>query len=237
MPSVAAEIWAHVMSFLPLEVLWTSARPVSTTWNNIALAAARLMLYHGSRCEVSTLVNEMEGFQHYEGDLLYPISKEESEALHLSFARHANNNNNNNGTLMWLRQGTRLHEWTSFRSPENMWPNVIQYRSSGDIGFRLDYDFEFSPSNGDDVLFLRDMMEGNHIANRADWRIRIRRNHDGDETLAAVSIPLWQLVQLCLKGSAFRQDVERLPIGGNNGGNGGITSYYVWLEGDGEMGN
>src|SRR5271170_2037459 len=62
------EIWMCILSCLPLEILWQYARPVSSMWNDLAQEIARLLLYKASQCEVSTLVNEVGQFQHYEGD-------------------------------------------------------------------------------------------------------------------------------------------------------------------------
>ena len=79
------------------------------------------LLYFNSRVEVSTLISEMDGFQHYEGDKLYPLI-DESDVDVLSFSSSGSFPNNRLGgeRLIWVHEGSRTHRWTSFHSPENM---------------------------------------------------------------------------------------------------------------------
>ena len=231
-PWLPLELWLRILTFLPLRDLWECGRPVCIVWNDFAKEIARRRLYFNSKIEVSTLINEMDGFQHYEGDSLYPII-DESDIDVLSFSSPASFRNNGLGRqrLIWARQGSRTHQWTLFHSPENIWPNVIKYQplNAETVGIRLDYDFEFSPVNGGDKVFTRHPQPMPLASHRADWRIRVKVNHDGDESLAAISIPLWQLVQLCLKGSVFGDGVEELAIGeSQNGSQNNGHSYYVW---------
>lgn len=178
MTLLPSELWLRILTFLPLEDLWECGRPVCIVWNEFAKEIARRLLYFDSKIEVSTLITEMDGFQHYEGDTLYPII-DESDIDVLSFSSPASFRNNGLGEqrLIWVREGSRRHQWTSFRSPENMWPNVINYRPSNGVraAIRLDYDFEFSPVNGGDKVFTRHPQPMPLGSRRADWRIRVKR--------------------------------------------------------------
>src|SRR5438045_5180815 len=75
-PWLPWELWLRILAFLPLEDLWGCGRPVCIVWNEFAKEIARRLLYFNSKIEVSTLVNEMGGFQHYEGDSLYALIDE-----------------------------------------------------------------------------------------------------------------------------------------------------------------
>lgn len=199
-----------------------------TSWNDFANEIARMILYRGSKIEVSTLVYEIGGFQHYEGDSLYPLFQDSDIGVFSSYSHSLLANGSQGQRLIWLREGNTTHRWTSFLSPENMWPNVIKYQSSKRSGFRLDYDFEFSPVDGGDRVFIRQPPPMLSLTSRrADWRVRVKVNHDGDESLAAVSIPLWQLVQISLNGSVFGENVEELSMGEDNETH-DSHSYYVW---------
>ena len=222
------ELWGRILTFLSLYDLWYHARPVCILWESIANDVARLRLHKGSEIEISTLVNEMGGFQHYEGDTLYPlIPNSDIDAFAPSSALKLLRNSSAGRRLIWLKEGVTIHEWTDFRSPENMWPNVIKYKSRRNWKFRLDYDFEFVPLEGGDTCFIRQTESVPPTHNRADWRVRVKANHNGDESIAAVSIPFWQLVQLCFKGSVYSQDVEELHLGAADTAYDG-HSYYVW---------
>lgn len=60
------ELWIRVLRTLPLHELWNTARPVCNFWDVTAVEIARSLFYKGSKCELSTLVAEEDGFKHYE---------------------------------------------------------------------------------------------------------------------------------------------------------------------------
>src|SRR5436305_4826953 len=190
LPVLPPEVWMQILRKLTLDVLWMCARPVCVGWNDIAQEIARSILYSASECEISTLVNEYDQFQHYEGDFLYPILKH-SNNFELIFSSPDPNclkSAAENQRLVWLRKGRTVHEWTSFTSPQEMWPNVIKYRSASEITLRLNYKSEFNLIPGCEKLFSRETAAVISGRRRADWRIRVKLDNDGDESLASVSI-------------------------------------------------
>jgi hypothetical protein len=237
------ELWTQILSHLPLHVLWETARPVCMTWNRIAKVIARLVLYRGSICEVSTLVNGIDGFRHYEGDSLLPLQGN-TDNIDLSFSSPNYGlfqRKDGDEKLVWLRQGTNVNEWTSFQSPQNMWPSIIKYLSPRGQNLRLDYHAQFSPTVDHDRVFTKETEETNIAVRRADWRIRVRQNSASsgpeDRGLVALSIPLWQLVQLCLLGSMFEDNTAEIPMGKDSGdGKSETHSYYVWKHDEAETG-
>jgi hypothetical protein len=129
-----------------------------------------------------------------------------------------------------------MHQWSEFRTPEDIWPRIIQFRSANGMGInlRLNYDSHFFLSashNYDDDGSFKTFSQLPDTRKLADWKIYCVQNEEmGSKAgLVAATIPLWQMVQLYLRGSQYHEDVEEIPVGG--GDNAVTDSYYVWESG------
>lgn len=120
------EIWMKILELLPLNELWKTARPVCAFWNAVANEFARSVFYKDSKCEISTLFDKEDGFKHYERDYLLPLEPRDKIRSLPNTATKAQVHQ----LLVWRRLGASTHEWTSFKSPDNIWPRVIQYSIS-----------------------------------------------------------------------------------------------------------
>jgi hypothetical protein len=220
------EIWIKILQLLPLDELWKTARPVCAFWNAVANDFARSVFYKDSKCEISTLFDGLDGFKHYERDYLLPLEPKDKINVSRLLPKTATKAQINQ-LLVWRRLGASTHEWTSFRSPDNIWPRVIQYHSAfGTAEFRMDYDGQFYVTNGDgnERVFSRNKEVSDPEVTRADWRIRVKTTDTG--AMVVATLPLWQLIRLLLTGSIFSDSVNEIPFG--NRFNGDINSYYVW---------
>ena len=231
---IPPEIWIKVLQFLPLHDLWKTARPVCTFWNMIAGEIARTLFYKDSKCEISTFVAGEDGFKHYERDYLMPLQPKDKINVSKSLPKSATRAQIHQ-LLVWRRLGTSKHEFTSFTSPDNIWPRVIQYHSAFGIReFRLDYDGQFYLTDGMDRVFSRNKEVSDPKIHRADWRIRV--NNTGNGAIVVATLPLWQLIRLLLTGSIFSETVNEIPFGDRATED--INSYYVWeSEGEDESGD
>jgi hypothetical protein len=178
----------------------------------------------GSKCEISTLVEGRDGFKHYERDYLLPLKPKNHINVSKSLPKYATKDQVHQ-LLVWQQIGTSTHEFTAFNTPENIWPRVIQYHSAFGIReFRMNYNGQFYPTEGEDRVFSRNMEVSDPGIYRADWRIRVKATEKGSMVVA--TIPLWQLISLLLSGSVFSEDVNEIPFG--NEATELTNSYYVW---------
>lgn len=190
---------------------------------------ARSVFYKDSKCEISTLIAGEDGFKHYERDYLLPLEAKDHINVSRSLPKTATKAQVHQ-LLVWRRLGASTHEWTSFKSPDNIWPRVIQYHAAfGTTEFRMDYDGQFHVTDGKERVFSRNEEVSDPEITRADWRIRVKSTEKG--AMVVATLPLWQLIRLILTGSVFSEKVNEIPFG--NRFNGDINSYYVW-ESEGE---
>lgn len=232
------ELWFEILKHLPLQHLWRNARPVCTLWAFIADDIARNQLYDGSECEISTLMHGVDGFKHYEREYLSPLKASSSRGTGECMDRIRRSQDENERPLIWLRHGMGMHQWSEFRTPEDIWPRIIQFRSANGMGInlRLNYDSHFFLSashNFEDDGSFKTFSQLPGGPQLADWKIYCVQNEEmGSKAgLVATTIPLWQMVQLYLRGSQYHEDVEEIPVGVRDDN---VTdAYYVW-ESEGE---
>ena len=110
----------------------------------------------------------------------------------------------------------------------------MQYQAAGGkYSLRLNYECRLRPIDGSGSVFSRhgrfDAEEG-----KSNWMVSSVDSSklDPEERLgfAAVTIPLWQLVQLALKGSVWSEEVDEnsLELDDDVNPKRLSTSYYVW---------
>jgi hypothetical protein len=225
------ELWTKVLKKVDLNNLWSNARLVCRVWNNEINNMVRLILYHGSGCQVSTLEEVVQGVKCYDRDFLYPIAARNGTDL-------ANENvTDDDQPLIWLRRGDETGLCSEYgscnRERKWQWPVVVQYQDAGaKYSRRLNYECRLRPIDGSESVFSRhgrfDTEEG-----KANWMVYSVDSSklDPGERLgfAAVTIPLWQLVQLALKGRVWNEEVDENSLDLDDVNPKRMSrSYYVW---------
>lgn len=183
----------------------------------------------------------VDGFKHYEREYLSPLKSSSSRGIGegMDWIRRSQDENGRpqdekERPLIWLRHGIGMHQWSEFRTPKDIWPRIIQFRSANGAGInlRLNYDDQFfltTSQHSEDDGSYRTFSKLPDAKKLADWKIYCVENKEmGSKAgLVAATIPLWQMVQLYLGGSHYHEDVEEIPVG--DGGENAITdAYYVW---------
>jgi hypothetical protein len=203
------ELWTKVLKNVDLSDLWSNARLFCRAWDHEIKNIVRLILYHGSGCQVSTWEEVVQGVKCYDRDFLYPIAPRNG-------TDSAYENVTDDEPLIWLRHQDETGSCSEYgscnRERQWQWPVVVQYQAAGGIyNLRLNYECRLRPIDGSESVFSRhsrfDAEEG-----KANWMVYSVDSSklDPEDRLgfAAVTIPLWQLVQLSLKGSVWNEEVD-----------------------------